>query len=160
MQTDFCRELLKALKERGINTAIDTCGFVSKKVLDEVMPYTDVFLYDIKAFDEDVHIRCTGKSNKPILENLKYIDSLGKKTEIRIPYVPEYNSGQIEKIAMFLSTLRNITKVRVLPYHSWAGTKYASLDMKNTLPAKMPAENEIREAEECLKKYLLTEVVK
>ena len=60
MQADFCAALLKKLKDNGINTAVDTCGFVSKDTLDKVIPYTDIFLYDFKAYDEDVHIKCTG----------------------------------------------------------------------------------------------------
>ena len=147
VQADFCAELLKKLKENGIHTAVDTCGFVSRASLDKVLPYTDVFLYDIKAFDEDVHIRCTGKSNKLILENLKYLDSLGKNIEIRIPYVPEYNSDQMEKIAIFLSRLKSITKIRVLPYHNYAGSKYAALHIENTLPARLPTDEELAAAQ-------------
>lgn len=146
-QADFCAELLKKLKEKGINTAVDTCGFVSKESIDKVAPYTDIFLYDIKAIDEDVHIKCTGHSNKQILENIKYIDSLGKKIEVRIPYVPEYNSDQIDKISDFLKDIKNLTKVRVLPYHSFAGSKYAALDMENTLPVTLPTNEEIELAQ-------------
>ena len=149
-QADFCAELLKALKKEGINTAVDTCGFVSKESIDKVLPYTDTFLYDIKAIDEDVHIKCTGQSNKIILENLKHIDSLGKKTEIRIPYVPEYNSDQIEKIVGVLRILKNIKAVKVLPYHNYAGSKYSALNMENTLPKILPTEEEIKNAEKML----------
>lgn len=152
-QADFCAELLKALKEKGINTAVDTCGFVPKESIDKVLLYSDTFLYDIKAIDEDVHIKCTGKSNKIILDNLKYIDSLGKKIEIRIPFVPEYNSNQIKKIAEFLRTLKNIKAVKVLPYHNYAGSKYAALNMENTLPQILPTEEEIKKAEEMLVLY-------
>lgn len=67
MQADFCAELLKRLKGEGINTAVDTCGFISRESLDKVIPYTDAFLYDVKAMGEDVHIRCTGQSNRVIL---------------------------------------------------------------------------------------------
>lgn len=147
MQADFCAELLEKCKENGLQTAVDTCGFVSKDALDKVIPFTDMFLYDVKAFDEDVHIKCTGQSNKIILENLKYLDDKGCKIEIRIPYVPEYNDDQIPKIAEFLSGLKNITKVRVLPYHSYAGSKYEALGMENTLPAKLPTDEEIKAAE-------------
>ena len=152
-QADFCAELLKRLKENGINTAVDTCGFVSKEAIDKVLPYTDTFLYDIKAIDEDVHIKCTGQSNKIILENLKHIDSLGKKIEIRIPYVPEYNSDQIEKIAGVLRILKNIKAVKVLPYHNYAGSKYSALNMENTLPKILPTEEEIKNAEKMLVLY-------
>ena len=153
IQADFCAELLKELKKNGIHTAVDTCGFVSEEAIDKVMPYTDIFLYDIKAFDEDVHIRCTGQSNKIILKNLEYIDGCGKKVEIRIPYVPGFNDSQISKIAEFLSGLKNITKVRVLPYHNFAGTKYMALNMKNTLPEVLPTNDEIVIAESYFKKY-------
>lgn len=146
-QADFCKELLQALKNKGIHTAVDTCGFVAKEAFDKVLPYTDIFLYDMKAFDEDVHIKCTGKSNRQILENLRYLDTCGKEIEIRIPYVPEYNSDQMEKIANFLKPLKHIKAVKVLPYHNFAGSKYAALGMENTLPAKLPTEEEIRAAQ-------------
>lgn len=144
MQADFCRKLLKKLKENGINTAVDTSGFVSREALDKVIPYTDVFLYDIKAYDDDVHVKCTGQPCKIILENLKYLDSTGSNIEIRIPYVPDYNSSEIEKIANFLSKLRHITKIRVLPYHNYAGSKYEALNITNTLPTRLPLDSEIQ----------------
>lgn len=153
MQADFCVELLKELKENGIHTAVDTCGFVSKETLDRVMPYTDIFLYDLKAYDGEVHIKCTGQSNKLILENIKYIDSCQKTIEVRIPYVPGYNSEQIEKIAVFLSGLKNLTKVRVLPYHNYAGSKYSALNMENTLPEILPENDMIEKAKECIRSY-------
>lgn len=138
MQAPFCRELLCRLKEEGIHTAVDTCGAVPWSHMEQVLPYTDIFLYDVKAYDEEVHIRCTGRSNVQILENLRKLDTLGKPVEIRIPYVPDYNADQMEKIAAFLQTLHNVTKVKVLAYHNYAGSKYAALGMENTLPEHLP----------------------
>lgn len=152
MQADFCRELLMRLKQHNIHTAVDTSGFVTREALDKVIPYTDVFLYDIKAKDELVHIKCTGRSNSLILDNLKYLDSLGKKIEIRIPYVPSYNDGEIESIARFLAPMRSIEKIRVLPYHSYAGSKYSALGMKNTLPERLPTDSEISRAKEAVRR--------
>lgn len=149
-QADFCMALLKRLKQEGIHTAVDTCGFVSKAAIEKVAPYTDIFLYDIKAIDEAVHIQCTGQSNQQILENLKHLDGIGKDIEIRIPYVPGWNSDQIEKIAAFLSDFQHITKIRVLPYHNYAGSKYTALNMENTLPQILPTEEEIKKAEALL----------
>ena len=151
MQADFCRELLERMKSEGIHAAVDTCGFVPRSALDKVMPYTDMFLYDFKAYDEDVHIKCTGQSNKTILENLEYLDRNGKNIEIRIPYVPGYNDGQIEKIALFLSKLKHITAIRLLPYHNYASSKYAALNMKNTLPSKLPTDEELKAAKDLMK---------
>ena len=153
MQADFCEELLKELKNNAVHTAVDTCGFVSKEVIDKVIPYTDIFLYDLKAYSEETHIKCTGFSNEIILENLKYIDSKNKKIEIRIPFVPDYNSEEIEKIAEFLKKLKNLTKVRVLPYHNYSGSKYKSLEMKNNLPKVLPTDEEIKKAINLLKSY-------
>ena len=151
MQADFCAELLKSLKANGIHTAIDTCGFVARENLDKVIPYTDVFLYDVKAYDEQIHINCTGCSNKQILENLYYLDSIGKSIEIRIPYVPDYNDDQIEKIAKLLAPLKSISKIRVLPYHNYAGSKYEALGMSNTLPSRLPTDDEIQRAKDTIK---------
>ena len=145
-QADFCGELLKRLKAEGIHTAVDTCGFVPRAAIDKVLPYTDIFLYDVKAIDEAVHIRCTGQSNERILENLRYIDAWGKAIEVRIPYVPGWNDDQMEKIEAFLKPLKKVKAVKVLPYHNYAGSKYAALDMENTLPERLPAEEELRQA--------------
>lgn len=142
-QADFSAVLLKHLKAEGIHTAVDTCGFVMREAIDKVMPYTDLFLYDIKAIDEDVHKKCTGQPNRLILENLRYIEACGKDVEIRIPYVPDYNDDQMEKIAEFLAPFKHIKGVKVLPYHNYAGSKYKALNMKNALPARMPDEGEI-----------------
>lgn len=150
MQADFCAELLQMLKKEGINTAVDTCGYVPKESIDKVLPYTDTFLYDIKAIDENVHIKCTGKSNRLILENIKYIDSLDKSIEVRIPYVPNYNDNQIKQIADFLKGLKNSIKVRILPYHNYAGSKYEALNMESSLPTKLPDEEEIKRTEKLL----------
>ena len=146
LQADFCAELLKRLKENGISTAVDTCGYVPKASIRKVMPYTDVFLYDVKAFDEQTHIQCTGHSNKLILENLKEIDAAEIPVEIRIPYVPGYNDDQMEKIAVFLSDLKNISGIRILPYHNYAGSKYLALAMDNTLPGQLPEEAQLNAA--------------
>ncbi|MBQ7010974.1 MAG: glycyl-radical enzyme activating protein [Clostridia bacterium] len=152
MQADFCAELLKRLKEHGIHTAVDTCGFVSRETLDRVIPFTDVFLYDIKAYDEEVHKKCTGVSNRRILDNLAYLDSVGKSVEIRIPYVPDHNDAEMRDIARFVSTLKNVTKIRVLPYHAYAGSKYRALDMENTLPERLPSSTELDEAKAIIRK--------
>ena len=148
---EFCAELLKRLKAEGINTAVDTCGFVSRIAIDKVAPYTDTFLYDVKAFDGDVHKKCTGQDNRLIIENLRYIDSLGKRIEVRYPYVPNYNSDEAEGIGKLLSELKNLVGIRVLGYHKYAGSKYESLDMENTLPDVMPSESELEAVKEKLR---------
>lgn len=143
LQAEACREILIKMKENGINTAVDTCGMVKWESIEKVIDYTDTFLYDIKAIDEAVHKKCTGSGNQLILENLKKIDEKNKQIEIRIPYVPDYNDNQIMKIADFISKLKNVKKVKILAYHNYAGSKYKALNMLNTLPEKIPYDEEI-----------------
>ncbi len=152
MQADFCATLLSALKAEGIHTAVDTCGLVPRASLDRVIPYTDIFLYDIKAYDEEVHRRCTGAPNAQILENLRYLDARGVPIEIRIPFVPDYNDGEIEAIARFLAPLQSVTKIRLLAYHSYAGSKYEALGMENKLPTRLPTEAELKKARETVER--------
>ena len=149
---EFCAELLRRLKTEGINTAVDTCGAVGKSAIDAVAPYTDTFLYDVKAIDSDVHKKCTGRDNSLIIENLKYIDSLGKRIEVRYPYVPHFNSGEAEEIAKLLSSLKNLVGVRILGYHKYAGSKYDSLEVENTLPEEMPTDEELEKVKDSFKK--------
>ena len=146
MQVDFCVEIAKILKERNINIAVDTCGYVDRLAFDKILPYADSFLYDIKAINAEVHKACTGRTNDIILENLQYIDKMGKKIEIRIPYVPEFNSGELCDIAKFISDLKSVDLVRILPYHKYAEAKYLSLGLKNALPDRIPTEAEMEEA--------------
>ena len=146
-QIDFCVELLRQLKDNGIHTAVDTCGFIPRSHLDKIMPFTDLFLYDIKAIDEDVHIRCTGQSNSLILANFQYLKAQGKAIEVRYPYVPDWNDGQAEKIAEFIGE----TPITVLPYHNFAGSKYDALGLPNTLPSRLPDPQEIKKIQDIMK---------
>lgn len=153
MQADFCRDLLKALKEIGIRTAVDTCGFVPRGSFMKVLPYTDIFLYDLKAYDSEVHKKCTGQSNALIIENLRYLDSVGKAVEIRIPFVPGFNDGEIEKLAELISELKNVTRVKILPYHNYAASKYASLGLAATLPQSLPTDEQLDSAREVMRAH-------
>ena len=134
MQIDLCIEIATILKEKNINLAIDTCGAVPRSTIDRIIPFVDTFLFDIKAIDEAVHKFCTGVSNKQILENIKYVDSLGIPMEIRYPYVPTMNDGEVERVARFVKDLKNVKFMRVLPYHNYAKRKYESLGLSYPLP--------------------------
>ena len=136
MQADFVAALFKKLRESGVHTAIDTCGYVKFSEYEKVIPYTNMFLYDLKHIDSKKHKAAVGKPNELILENLLKLDNTGIDIEIRIPFVPGINTDEetVRGMAEFMSRCRHITRVKVLPYHSLAGSKYESLDMENTLP--------------------------
>ena len=134
LQPELCVALAKLLKARGLHIAIDTCAHVSRAAIDAVLPYADAFLFDIKAMDEEVHRHCTGVSNRLILDNIRYVDSLGVPMEIRYPYVPGMNDGEADAIAAFVSELKHVTHLRVLGYHNYAERKYDCLGLSYPLP--------------------------
>jgi pyruvate formate lyase activating enzyme len=154
MQAALCAETARLLKEQGINVAVDTSGYVKREALDAIIPYTDTFLFDVKAMDEAVHLACTGVSNRLILENIRYADSRGVPMEIRYPYVPTMNDGEADAIGRFVSTLKNLKLVRVLPYHSYAQNKYACLGREYPLPdVPVPTDEEIEAALKAIRAY-------
>ncbi len=149
LYADYCTELLEKLKQEHIHTAVDTCGDVPREAFEKVMPYTDMFLYDIKAVDEQTHRRCTGHSNRRILDNLRFLSEQNQKIEIRFPLVPGYNDREADAIARFLSLLPTRPSVRVLAYHDLAGSKYTALGLDNTLPTVIPNEQDMERARNC-----------
>lgn len=156
LQPKFCAELLKELKERGINTAVDTCGHVPKESIDLVIPYTDRFLYDIKAIDPEIHRLCTGVTNELILKNLIHVAKIGKSIEIRVPYVPDLNSTQMEAIAKFIADNVPAATVRPLAYHNYAKSKYTALGMECHMPKRLPTDEEMADVRAGFASYGLT----
>ena len=152
LQSDFCTALAKALCDEGISVNIDTCGAVPYSSISALLPYTEKFLYDIKAIDENVHRRCTGRSNREILANLTRLLREGGEVEIRVPYVPQYNDSELPAIAAFLAAHdKKPSGIRVLAFHPYAGSKYAALARKSEMPTVIPTETELTKAKEILR---------
>jgi pyruvate formate lyase activating enzyme len=136
LQADFCADVFKRLKTEGVHCAIDTCGAVPWEKFETVLPYTDMFLFDVKHVDEQRHLQHTGRSCRLIQENLVRLASCGVRIEIRIPVIPEFNDdpASLEAIGERLSTLANLSAVRLLPYHDFARSKYAAIGASDTMP--------------------------
>ena len=107
MQTDFLLALLKASRERGIHTTVDTSGFCATETLLKVAEFTDHFLYDIKVMDDGKHREHTGVGNELILKNLVALSSTGAGISIRIPLIKGINDdkSEMEAIAAFINSL-------------------------------------------------------
>lgn len=157
-QPDFAVALAKALKERKISVYIDTCGYAKREVLEKIVPYTDKFLYDIKAVDPAIHKKCTGRDNELILSNLRYLCESGCKIEVRYPLVKGYNDTECESIAKALKELGSIEKIKVLQYHSFSASRYEALGMECTMPISETTVNDVEGAVQTLKSYGLNAV--
>ena len=148
MQPRFLLACLKKCKQIGINTALDTCGLAKWPVFDEILPYIDLFLYDIKEMDSEKHKQLTGVGNELILENLRRISERGKPVWIRIPLIPGYNDSEkdLRRTAEFIKQLKGIRKVSLLPYNEAAAAKYQFMGQNYKL-ADVVACSKEREAE-------------
>ncbi|MBE7053205.1 MAG: glycyl-radical enzyme activating protein [Ruminococcaceae bacterium] len=158
MQGEFAVNLAKELYKKGISVYIDTCGFVKQDIFKKIIPYTDKFLYDIKAINPDVHKKYTGCDNKIILENLKFLLENNCNIEIRYPLVTNYNDKECKHIGKFLKDLKGISKVKVLKYHPFAASRYDALNMECTMPDTETTNSDVENAVQTLKKYGLNAV--
>lgn len=124
-QPKFTRELLRACKERGWHTAIETTGMTTKEIIESIMPFVDLALTDIKIIDPSIHKNVTGVDNQIILENVIRISNL-TKTIVRIPVIPNVNDNieAIRAIAEFTKLMKNINEIHLLPYHNFGENKY------------------------------------
>ncbi len=129
MQSVFVAAALKACRENGIHTAVDTAGNVPYSAFEAVIPYTDLFLFDVKTIDTGVHREFTGAGNTLILENLLKLSEVGIPLRIRIPVIPGVNesTNAMNDIAGFLSELNNVEAVEPLAYHSLGAGKLESM---------------------------------
>ena len=120
VQAGFAEALLDGCRARGIRTAVDTAGFANNGVLDRLAPKADLILYDLKSMDDDRHKEFTGVSNAPVLENLKRLAAGRTEIWVRIPLVAGVNDDDdnIRRTIEFLSSLKTIRRVGLLPYHS------------------------------------------
>ncbi|MBN2582180.1 MAG: glycyl-radical enzyme activating protein [Planctomycetes bacterium] len=135
LQAEFCAELFRLLKDDRIHCAIDTSGAVPWECFEKVLPWTDMFLYDVKHTDERRHQEHTGKPNGRIIENLRRLVERGVPVEIRVPVIPDFNDDpqSIDAIGRLLKGLPNIVGVRLLPYHQ-VSSKYAAVGYADTMP--------------------------
>ncbi|MEW5289290.1 glycyl-radical enzyme activating protein [Erwinia papayae] len=124
-QPVFARELLKACKQRGWHTAIETTGLTTPKIIDDIFPWVDLALTDIKAINPVVHRHNTGVDNRLIMENLIRISSITQAV-VRIPVIPGVNDNQqeMQRIAGFARLMSNVTTIHLLPYHNFGENKY------------------------------------
>lgn len=132
LHIDFLVEILRKCKEHGIHTAIDTAGHVSYESFERIMPYTDMFLYDIKLLDPQKHERYVGVKNTLILENLFKLLERGVRIWIRIPIIAGVNDSveEIKGIRAFLEKYGMPEKVELLPYHKLGENKYRAIGIE------------------------------
>ncbi|MCL2152899.1 MAG: glycyl-radical enzyme activating protein [Oscillospiraceae bacterium] len=145
-QPEFTLEILKRCKKESIHTAVDTSGFVEWEVIEPILPYTDIFLYDIKGIDATLHEQATGVPNRQILENARKIAAANGNLHIRIPIIPGYSDSSevVEGIGKFIIELGAAVKaVSLLPYHKLGVAKLERLQLRKPEFKAEPPSNEL-----------------
>ena len=144
-QPKFAKALLAAAKNRGINTAMESMGCAPYEVIEEILPYLDTYLMDIKHTDPAKHKEFTGRSNELMLENARKI-AADRQTNlvIRVPVIPTFNDTpeEIAGIARFADKLPGVNKIHLLPYHRLGQDKYEGLSREYQMKDVLPPEPE------------------
>ena len=128
-QYDFSLDLLKKAKENGIHTAVETCGYAEKSKILEIAKYVDLFLFDCKETDPELHKEYTGVDNKIILDNLKALSDAGSKIILRCPIIPGFNdrAEHFKGISETAEKFIGIEHIEIEPFHPLGESKYSAL---------------------------------
>lgn len=134
MQPEAAQSLLMSAKQAGLNTAIETCGYVKKENLLKMADFVDTFLFDIKQIDPEKHSYWTGVRNERILENLQELLDKRYNVQIRMPLLKGVNDAEedIKGVIKFLTPYKdykNFKGIDLLPYHRMGVNKYKQMGM-------------------------------
>jgi pyruvate formate lyase activating enzyme len=153
LQFEFLLQVLKCCKTNGYHTAIDTSGHSDYENYKMIIPFTDLFLFDLKHLDNEKHIEMTGRENTEILNNYHFLLESGKDLMIRIPIIPGYNDDidHLEKLRRFITKTKTncVTKINLLPYHKIGSSKYRRFNLPYSMDkVKQPSSERMRELKE------------
>jgi len=146
-QPDFTVALLKAAKEAGIQTAIESNMLADWSVYEKMLPYLDLVMLDIKLSDETEHKNWTGAGVSGIIENAAKISAL-RPTIVRTPIIPGVNdnAAEIGRIANIVKDLSNIISYELLLYNPLGESKYEALGAGNAFKGARPSDRELSDA--------------
>jgi pyruvate formate lyase activating enzyme len=132
IQAEFLTELFKALKQRGIHTALDTSGCILDDKVKELLQYTDLVLLDFKYTNEEDYLKYTGMEYGRALEFLQYLEDIKKEAWIRCVIIPDLNDGEesIERIISLRQKYSCVKKIELLPFRKLCLEKYNELGME------------------------------
>ncbi len=133
-QPDVTLTILKRAKEEGFHTTLDTTGLVSWRIIEQIMPYVDLILFDVKVLDDVKHKKWTGASNKLILENVRKLSKTKARIRLRsiaIHNVNYWDLSHAREVALFAQSLgKCVTGIDIIPFHNFGEAKYERLGLK------------------------------
>jgi len=143
-QFAFTYNLAKRLKDSGLHICLDTTGCAATELYEKILPYIDLFLYDIKHMDTVMHKKLVGVGNELVLTNARFLAEHGASLQIRVPVIPKLTDKEdnLRQTAEFCASLGEAVKlVQLLPYHKTGKMKYDRLGWRYPLSnVEPPAE--------------------
>lgn len=132
LHVPFILELVKKIP--GIHICMETSGYAGRKAFEEVMPVVDLFLFDYKVTDAELHRRLCGADNTMILENLEYLYEQGKDIILRLPLIPSVNDTDehFDGIAGIMKRYPRILRAEIMPYHTYGLAKSGELGLESS----------------------------
>ena len=131
-QAAFCMEILRLAKKAGLHTAIETSGYAPLKVVEDVEPFVDMWLYDVKHLDAAKCQKHTGRPLAPVLENIRHLNAAKRRIMMRCPMIPGINDDEAELAALgkLADELDMVEALDVLPYVPYGIDKARRLGLK------------------------------
>jgi pyruvate formate lyase activating enzyme len=128
-QPEFSLSVTDLCHEKNIHTAIETCLFCEREIIEKIKNYVDLFIIDMKIYNRDQHIRYTGRSNKIIKENIRFLALSGKQIIIRIPLVKNITDTEenINSIRRFVDRIDSKIPIEYISFNPLAGNNYKRL---------------------------------
>ena len=154
LQIDFVTELFRLASADGISCVLDTSGAPFRedaeylKKFHALMEHCSLVMLDIKHIDPAAHKDLTGRDNGNILAMARRLSGMGKPMWIRYVLVPGINDSDevVSRCGEFISTLKTVERVEVLPYHSMGAPKWRALGYEYTLDDVVPPSKDLVEA--------------
>jgi len=136
----FAEELADKCHEEGIEVAIETNLSIPFEKVKSLFEKVDFIMCDLKIFEDELHKKYTGISNKVVLENLKKIDMLDKPIIVRTPLIPGVTDTKenISAIAEYIKSMKNLQRYELLNFNPLGEGKYRSLDKENAFEKARP----------------------
>lgn len=143
---EYVEELAKECQRLGISVAIDTCGVALTENYRRILPYTDLFLYDLKFIDSHNHQLYTGAGNQLVLENLRFLSEQQAEINLRLILLDEINAEEIhakEIIDWLTKEKIHVSEISLLPYHDFGRDKYERLKRICTQNFRKPTDEKV-----------------
>lgn len=143
---EYVVELAKECQRLGISVAIDTCGVAPTENYRQILPYADLFLYDLKFIDSHMHKLYTGVGNQWVLENLRFLSQQQAKINLRLILLDDVNAAKVDAEAIIEWLVQekiHVSEISLLPYHDFGRDKYERLKRVCTQNFNKPSEEQV-----------------